>query len=114
MVNVSLAGKTASATADTDGKWKAVFPLLKTGGPYDMVVTGAESVTVTDILVGEVWIGSGQSNMELAMRVTRDAATEIPAANYPLIRFFTVERSSSFTPKGRFDRFLESLQPRNG
>ena len=99
VVNVSLAGKTASATADTDGKWKAVFPLLKTGGPYDMVVTGAESVTVKDILVGEVWIGSGQSNMELAMRVTRDAATEIAAANYPELRLFTLDRSASHTPK---------------
>src|SRR5258708_6673149 len=99
VVKVSLAGRRASTTTDSDGKWKATFPLLKAGGPYDMVVTGAESVTVQDILVGEVWIGSGQSNRELSMKGPHAAATEIPAANYPKIRLFTVDRASSFTPK---------------
>ncbi len=98
-VTVSIKGKKGTATADSDGKWKVSLPALLAGGPYTMVVTGSDTVTVQDILVGEVWLGSGQSNMELAMRVTHDSAVEIPAAKYPKIHFFTVDRSSAGTPK---------------
>gem|GEM_PF-861484 len=98
-VTVSLAGKTASTAADADGKWKASLPALKAGGPYELVVAADEAVTLQDVLVGEVWIGSGQSNMEFALKATHDADKEIPSANYPKMRLFTVERAAASSPK---------------
>jgi sialate O-acetylesterase len=97
-VTVSLAGKTARATADQDGKWKVTLPLPAAGGPYDMVIQADEAVTVSDVLVGDVWVGSGQSNMEFAMKTSNDADKEIPAADFPKIRLFKLDHVSSFTP----------------
>ena len=98
-VTVSLAGKTASAAADTDGKWKVSIPALKAGGPFDMVITADEAVTVQDVLVGEVWIGSGQSNMEFALKNSHDGDKEVAAADFPQIRLFTVDHAVSDQPK---------------
>ena len=98
-VTVSLAGKSGSAAADTDGKWKVSLPALKPGGPYDMVISNGEAVTVQDVLVGEVWVGSGQSNMAFALKASRDANREILAANFPQMRLFTVDMAASSKPK---------------
>ncbi len=97
-ITVSLGGKSAQAVADSDGKWKAVLSIPKAGGPYDMVIQGSEAVTVSDVLVGDVWIGSGQSNMEFAMKTSSDADKEIPLADIPQIRLFKLEHAASFTP----------------
>src|SRR5580692_2632622 len=59
-ITVSLAGKTAQTTADANGKWKVALPLPGAGGPFDMVIQADEAVTVSDVLVGDVWVGSGQ------------------------------------------------------
>jgi len=66
-VTVTVAGKKAEATADAGGRWKAELPALEAGGPHTLVVTGAggNPVTVNDVLVGEVWLASGQSNMNM-------------------------------------------------
>lgn len=63
-VTVALAGKTATATAGTDGRWLAVLPALPAGGPFVLTASGAQSARAEDVLIGEVWICSGQSNME--------------------------------------------------
>src|SRR5688500_1933488 len=62
-VTVSVAGQTAQATADASGKWVAKLPALTAGGPHEMVVKGKNEVKVADVLVGEVRVGSGQSNV---------------------------------------------------
>jgi sialate O-acetylesterase len=98
-VTVTLAGRSASALADADGKWKVELSLPKAGGPYDMVVSGDGAVTVTDVLLGQVWVGSGQSNMEFAMKTSSDADKEIPAADHPRLRLFTVEHVCSLKPE---------------
>jgi sialate O-acetylesterase len=63
VVKVTLKGQSQSATAGQDGKWMVRLGKLKAGGPYEMQIQGKNTITVKDVLVGEVWLGSGQSNM---------------------------------------------------
>src|SRR5580698_7001868 len=80
-ITVSIAGQEASGVAGPDGKWKATFDALAAGGPNELGVSGDGSVTFADVLVGDVWIGSGQSNMELALKQEKSADSEIPKAD---------------------------------
>jgi sialate O-acetylesterase len=105
-VKVTLNGQSRSTTAGQDGKWMLRLRKLKAGGPYEMQIQGTNSLTIHDVLVGEVWLGSGQSNM--AFTVSKkvayyagmlDEEKEIAAANYPTIRMFTVKEKKSYTPK---------------
>ncbi len=97
-ITVSMAGESVQAIAGSDGKWKAALSIPKAGGPYDMVIQGDEAITISDVLVGDVWIGSGQSNMEFAMKTSNDADKEIPLADIPEMRFFKLDHAASFTP----------------
>jgi sialate O-acetylesterase len=104
-VKVTLNGQSQSATAGPDGKWMVRLSKLKAGGPFEMQIQGKNTITVKDVLVGEVWVGSGQSNM--AFTVSKkvapyagmlDEEKEIAAANHPMIRMFTVKEQKSYTP----------------
>ena len=98
-VTVTLAGQSVSAKADEQGKWKVALAKLTTGGPHDLTIkSGSESRTIKNILVGEVWVCSGQSNMEMGVGIAKDAKKEIEAANYPKIRLFTVEKKNVPAP----------------
>ncbi|MBA4105068.1 MAG: sialate O-acetylesterase [Pirellula sp.] len=103
-VEVQLAGATKEATADADGKWTVSFgPLKAGGGPLELAVkSGDETVHMTDILVGDVWVASGQSNMEWPMKLTNDAESEIAAADWPEIRFVDVPNVVAATPLDSF------------
>jgi len=105
-VTVAVAGQTQSATAGADGKWMVRLTNLKPGGPFVMSVDGKNHIEVKDVLVGEVWLGSGQSNMQFT--VSKKAASfaglineeqEIADANYPQIRMFTAKGTKSYDPK---------------
>ena len=86
-------------TASKDGKWIVTMPAIPAGGPYTMVVKGRdETVTVNDIMVGEVWICSGQSNMEFTMRSVNNAEEEISGATNSMIRSFDVVKDMSRFP----------------
>ncbi|GAA4381202.1 sialate O-acetylesterase [Hymenobacter koreensis] len=88
-VAVSFQGKTYRATAGPDGKWRVQLPALKAGGPYEMTLKGSNQLTLRDILVGDVWVCSGQSNMELPMARVRDKYPDVVAqATNPQIRQF--------------------------
>lgn len=92
-VTVTLAGATTHATAGTDGRWQAEFPPLPAGGPHVLVARDAAGeVSAQDVLLGEVWLGSGQSNMEYSLDLTKDTEDDIAAADEPRLRLFTVER----------------------
>ena len=67
-VTVHIADQTKTATADNDGKWSVTLDPLPAGGPHKLIVEGKNTVTLDDVLVGEVWICSGQSNMQLSRR----------------------------------------------
>ena len=76
-VTVTLNGQKPSATTGADGKWMVRLTDLKAGGPYEMTIAGSNTITVKDVLVGEVWLGSGQSNMEFT--VSKKKALVSPA-----------------------------------
>lgn len=103
---VSSWGSKASATADNNGVWTTNLKIPAAGGPFTVTVTsGTMSVTLNDVYAGEVWLCSGQSNMEMPMRGfsakdSIDGATvDIQNASYPTLRMFTVERTISTEPK---------------
>jgi sialate O-acetylesterase len=103
-ITVKLGTQQATGTAGTDGKWTVRLPAQDAGGPFSMTVTGSSTVTVADVYVGEVWLGSGQSNMGYTMQcgyagcAMDNAATEIAAANYPLIRTTNIPVSPNANP----------------
>lgn len=97
-VQVILNGQTASTRADNSGRWKVILPPMKAGGPYEMTIRGRQTLILHDVLIGEVWVCSGQSNMEMPLSQVRDAANEIASAKYPQIRLFTVPKKISVTP----------------
>ncbi len=97
-VSVSLAGFEVSTTAGPDGFWKVIVPPLKAGGPYEMTVRGKNEIRLTNILSGEVWVCSGQSNMEWSVDRVLNAAQEIALADHPSIRLFHVPRTTSGVP----------------
>jgi sialate O-acetylesterase len=105
-VTVTFNGQKPSATAAADGKWMVRLKRLKSGGPFQMTIAGTNTITVADVLVGEVWLGSGQSNM--AFTVSRKQASyaglvdeerEIAEANYPRVRMFTGKTAKTYEPQ---------------
>src|ERR1035441_2345246 len=105
-VTVTLNGQNQTATTGADGKWMVRLTDLKVGGPYEMTIAGSNTITVKDVLVGEVWLGSGQSNMEFTVsaKVARFAGLlneeqEIAAANYPKLRMFTGKQAKTYEPQ---------------
>jgi sialate O-acetylesterase len=90
-VTVSLSGKTATATAGDDGKWMVKIGPFDAGGPYDLTVsTGAKQEKLTNVLIGDVWLCSGQSNMSMGIGIAKDAQQEISQADHPQLRLYTV------------------------
>lgn len=103
-ISISFAGKTISVKADNAGKWIGKLPNLNYGGPYQMIIKGKNTIQFDNILIGEVWICSGQSNMEFRVDNANNSKSEIASANYPAIRLFTVEKKVSKTPVQDLDK----------
>ena len=106
-VTVTFGDQKQSAIAADNGKWMIRLASLQTGGPAEMTIAGKNSITIHDVLVGEVWIGSGQSNMQFpfaaapnggAYNGVKNVEQELPAANYPLLRMYTVKTKLSAEP----------------
>ncbi len=90
-LTVSFRGQTLATKADREGRWRVDFaPMPATATPADLVVDGSNTITLRDIVVGDVWLCSGQSNMEWPVRLSDNAATETATARFPLIRHFKV------------------------
>jgi sialate O-acetylesterase len=100
VVKVTVGAQEASAIADGAGGWMARLSPLAPGAPVEMTVSGKDNtLTFTNVLVGEVWAGSGQSNMQWTVNNSANPEAEIAAANYPDIRLFYVERKVADTPQ---------------
>ena len=98
-VAVSFGGRTHRTRADDSGRWRIDLPPREAGGPWEMrVVAAGEELTVRDVLVGDVWLCSGQSNMEWPVAFSLDAEAEIAAAGDLAIRHFKVPRSFAEAP----------------
>jgi sialate O-acetylesterase len=107
-VTVSLGGARAVGRADSQGRWRTKLPALPAGGPHALVAhTPTRSQTANDVLVGDVWLCSGQSNMEWPVRMTHDAGNEAGLSANPRIRHVTIPRGSSAGPRTGFDAPLE-------
>lgn len=101
-VTVSFEGEPFAAIADGDSTWRVVLPAREAGGPFTMTLTGGgETRRVGDIWIGDVWVASGQSNMEWPVAESAEAAAEIAAGEHPLIRHFNVPWSWAERPAPR-------------
>ena len=98
-VTVTFAGNTTRGTANDAGAWTVTFPAMRAGGPHELTVHSAGTrLHVRDILVGDVWVASGQSNMEWPVRMANDSAREIAVANDSRVRHFKVPTSWAESP----------------
>jgi len=97
-VTVTFRGQAARTVTDPIGRWEVWLKPQALGPAASMTIQGANTITITDVLVGDVWIGSGQSNMQWAVRQSDNADAEIAAANFPQIRLFYVPRKTSPSP----------------
>lgn len=98
-VTVTLGSATAEATAGENKKWKVEVAVPEVGGPYTLTVAGKNKIELTDVLVGEVWLASGQSNMQWNVAQSVNPEEEIKAANFPNIRLFTVHNKIAAEPQ---------------
>lgn len=99
-VTVTLGEQKKTARAGADGRWMVRLDPLQAGdAPVEMIVSGKNRITVSDILVGEVWLCSGQSNMDMAVRNSKAANSETKAADYPHIRLCTVPKKAAVEPQ---------------
>jgi sialate O-acetylesterase len=98
-VTVQLDDQKASTKADEKGHWKVTLSARKADGkPHTLTVSGKNKIELEDILIGEVWVGSGQSNMEWSLAASQDAKENIAAANHPTIRLYHVPKVQAKTP----------------
>jgi sialate O-acetylesterase len=98
-VEVRFNKQTKTIQADKNGKWMIKLSAEKAGGPFELIITGKNKIVIKDVLVGEVWICSGQSNMEFQMYKVMNAEKEMADADYPMIRHFGVSQDLSGSPK---------------
>ncbi|MCR5888158.1 sialate O-acetylesterase [Hymenobacter sp. J193] len=101
-VSLTFQGKTYAAQPDASGKWTLTLPAMPAGGPYTMTIKGSNTLELTDILVGDVWLASGQSNMEWALRDADKGPQEIAAATFPQIRLIDVPNVVASRPQAEF------------
>jgi sialate O-acetylesterase len=99
MVGVSWNSMRWAITANEDGKWIFKMNPPKTSGPHEMTISGKNLIKIKNIMVGEVWVCSGQSNMQMSVQGSANAKEEISAANYPNIRLFSVTRKVATEPQ---------------
>ncbi|HKO79554.1 MAG TPA: sialate O-acetylesterase, partial [Chitinophagaceae bacterium] len=103
LIVAKLGNIQATAKADQQGKWQIRFPVFKAGGPYtlDIAESGKPDakIKLKGILIGDVWLASGQSNMEWQVQQAKDASKEIANADFLQIRFFVVEQDKQLKPQ---------------
>ena len=97
-VTVEFRGNSRTVAADGVGEWSAYLPPGDAGGPFELTVKGTNTVQVRDVLVGDVWVASGQSNMEFPTKNANNAAAEMAGANRPRIRLFHVKNNVGLYP----------------
>jgi len=102
LIAIQFLNQKVKTVANAAGEWNVKLKPLKAGGPFELKIIGQDTIVIQDVLVGEVWIGSGQSNMEMPLAgwgQVLDFEKEIAEANYPNLRLFQVNRTVSLTPK---------------
>lgn len=98
-ITVTLGGAQAFATANAQRDWRVELPPTHAGGPFTLTVSGTTTIRYTNVLIGEVWLASGQSNMVFALHNAADGAEAAAHANLPEVRFFTVPKKIAVEPQ---------------
>ncbi len=94
-VGIEFNGQKVETETKSDGTWSVWLEPMKAGGPHDLTITAKNKIIIKDVLVGEVWVASGQSNMEWPVCVSANANDEVAKADYPQIRLFTVPKQGA-------------------
>src|SRR5262245_50546321 len=110
-VIITIAGQRQSAKANEKGKWQVTIDALPVGGPHTLSITGKNKLAVEDVLVGEVWICSGQSNMQWEVRQANDGDLEAKTAKFPKIRLISVPQFGTQEPQDNFKGKWEVCTP---
>jgi sialate O-acetylesterase len=112
-VTVSFGGQTQTTKAGADRSWKVIFPAMPaTADPLQMAIKGKDAtITLDNILMGDVWVMGGQSNMQEPLRNLENGAMEIATANFPKIRLLTVSAIIDNKEKKNFPRRQKNKQP---
>jgi len=97
-VNLNFRDIEKSTKADKDGNWQFTLPAMKEGGPYQMKISGKNALILENIMIGDVWVCSGQSNMEWPVSSADNAEEEIARADHPQIRLFSAPKNVQFEP----------------
>ena len=111
-VTVTLSTGSQQVQANEHGEWKATLPAMKAGGPYTLTVNGSSKIEFEDVMIGEVWLCSGQSNMEMGIGMCLDAEKEIAAADYPGIRLLMVTKSWKPEPQNDIEGTWKVCSPK--
>ena len=112
-VTVRITDQAAHTKADAQGRWRAWLAPMPPGGPQEMTVAGRNTIRLTNILVGEVWVCSGQSNMSMGVGKSNNGQQEIAAADYPQIRLCMVPKMSAAQPMQDTDVHWLPCSPKN-
>ena len=104
-IAVDFVGKTLETVADSKGNWSVTFPAQKVGDPKTLKITGENTLVIKDLLFGEVWVASGQSNMEWSLKKIIDGDLEPLLANDPQLRILKVNNRGSQTPQKDIDGY---------
>jgi sialate O-acetylesterase len=102
VVDLTIGAQNHTASIDAGGNWQIILEPMTAGGPYQLKISergSSAAVTLSDILYGDVWVSSGQSNMEWRVEMTKDAAQTLAQANFPKIRLFQLARAAALTPQ---------------
>ncbi|NQT93719.1 MAG: sialate O-acetylesterase [Lentisphaerae bacterium] len=111
-VTIRIGERTAKTRAGANGKWRLVLKPMPAGGPFKMIVEGKTRTVLQNVLVGEVWICSGQSNAAMALQSCADSESEIAGADFPRIRLFSVAKNSSCRSPGDVQGLWVECSPR--
>jgi len=110
-VTVKIAGQSHTTEAGADGSWRVTLDSMPAGGPHTLSIQGKNTLELDDVLVGEVWICSGQSNMQWSVAAAKDADIEIATAKFPMIRLITVPNRGTQEPQNDFRGRWQPCRP---
>lgn len=110
-IAVKVGEQTASAVAGSDRRWTAKLQPPPTGGPYEMQINGQQTVQLHNVLVGDVWLCGGQSNMQFGLRGSLKGEEQVKAADYPQIRFFSVAAHPAYHHTDTVDGGWKAVSP---
>ncbi len=112
-VVVTFENQEMRTTVDAESLWRIHLEPIAAGGPFTMTIAGNDTIVLTNILVGEVWICSGQSNMEFTLAKSLDAENEMPKANFANIRLFLIGKKVAEEPQFTCEAKWEECSPNN-